>query len=141
MRKFAAVLAGYVMLNVVLATLAGAADFGDVPPDYWARDEIEYVTGRGLFLGKSAETFDPSGGMTRGQMAMVLYRLAGLPGTEAAMEYTDIPEGTYYYDAIRWARENGIFTAEKLASDTLTPDETITRGEFSVMLRNVRFVP
>ena len=141
MRKLLAALTAYLMLNIVLACVAGAVDFGDVPKDYWARDEIQYVTDRGLFLGRTVETFAPDSGMTRGQMAMVLYRLAGLPETDAALPYTDVPAGMYYYDAIRWAAKSGIFTEAKLTTNTLTPDETITRGEFAVMLRNVRFVP
>ena len=40
MRKIIAALTAYLMLNVVLACVAGAVDFGDVPPDYWAREEI-----------------------------------------------------------------------------------------------------
>ena len=95
MRKLAAALTAYLMLNVVLACLAGAVDFGDVPGEHWAREEIKYVTDRGLFLGKTVETFEPESGMTRGQMAAVLYRLAGLPETDAAMPYTDVPAGMY----------------------------------------------
>ena len=136
MRKLLAALTAYLMLNIVLACVAGAVDFGDVPRDYWARDEIQYVTDRGLFLGRTVETFAPDSGMTRGQMAMVLYRLAGLSETDATMPYTDVPAGMYYYDAIRWAAKSGIFTEAKLTTNTLTPDETITRGEFAVMLRN-----
>ena len=139
MRKLAAALTAYLMLNVALACVAGAVDFGDVPGEHWAHEEIQYVTDRGLFLGKTVETFEPESGMTRGQMAAVLYRLAGLPETDAAMPYTDVPAEMYYYDAIRWAAKSGIFTEEKLTTNTLTPDETITRGEFAVMLRNYDF--
>ena len=136
MRKLTAALLGYVLLTVVLASIACAADFADVPEGFWAREDIRYVTDRGIFQGKTPETFAPSSGMTRGQMAMVLYRLAGQPATEAAMRYADVRNTAYYYDAIRWAREKRIFTAEKQTADTLTPDETIARGEFAVMLRN-----
>ena len=55
---------------------------------------------------------------------------------DATMPYTDVPAGMYYYDAIRWAAKSGIFTEAKLTTNILTPDETITRGEFAVMLRN-----
>ena len=136
MRRYAAVLAGYIMLNVIFAVLAGAADFGDVPKDHWAREEIRYVTDRGIFLGQTRETFAPDSEMTRGQMAMVLYRLAGLPETEAEMDYGDVGPETYCYDAVRWAKENDIFPLAWAASDILTPDENITRGEFAAMLRN-----
>lgn len=136
MKKLTAALLGYVLLTIALASIACAADFADVPEGFWAREDIRYVTDRGIFQGKTPETFAPSSGMTRGQMAMVLYRLAGQPATEAAMRYADVRNTAYYYDAIRWAREKRIFTAEKQTADTLTPDETITRGEFAVMLRN-----
>jgi uncharacterized protein YkwD len=69
-------------------------------------------------------------------MAAVLYRLDGLPDTDAPMRYSDVPETSYYYDAIRWANDKAIFTEAKQAADALTPDETVTRGEFAVMLRN-----
>ena len=135
-RKLAAALAALLLTNVLLAAFAAAKDFADVPDGHWAREDIRYVTERGLFLGKTPEAFEPSSGMTRGQMAAVLYRLAGLPDTDAPMRYSDVPETSYYYDAIRWANGNAIFTEAKQAADALTPDETVTRGEFAVMLRN-----
>ena len=135
-RKLAAALAALLLTNVLLAAFAAAKDFADVPDGHWAREDIRYVTERGLFLGKTPEAFEPSSGMTRGQMAAVLYRLAGLPDTDAPMRYSDVPETSYYYDAIRWANGNAIFTEAKQAADALTPGETVTRGEFAVMLRN-----
>ena len=135
-RKLAAALAALLLTNVLLAAFAAAKDFADVPDGHWAREDIRYVTERGLFLGKTPEAFEPSSGMRRGQMAAVLYRLAGLPDTDAPMRYSDVPETSYYYDAIRWANGNAIFTEAKQAADALTPDETVTRGEFAVMLRN-----
>ena len=135
-RKLAAALAALLLTNVLLAAFAAAKEFSDVPDGHWAREDIRYVTERGLFLGKTPEAFEPSSGMTRGQMAAVLYRLAGLPDTDAPMRYSDVPETSYYYDAIRWANDNAIFTEAKQSADALTPDETVTRGEFAVMLRN-----
>ena len=52
------------------------------------------------------------------------------------MRYAEAPETSYYYDAIRWANGNQIFTEAKQAADALTPNETVTRGGFAVMLRN-----
>ena len=139
MRKFTLIFTVCVLLEILMAGLVSAADFTDVPMDYWAREDIQYVTDRGVFLGKTPDIFDPSGGMTRGQMAMVLYRLAGLPKIKTGMYYQDVPEDMYYYNAVLWSHENGIFTIEKQRSDRLNPDETVTRGEFAVMLRNYDF--
>ena len=42
----------------------------------------------------------------------------------------------YYADACTWAKQNGIFMADKLDTASLKPDEGITRSEFAVMLYN-----
>lgn len=47
---------------------------------------------------------------TRAQIVTFLWRAAGSPepGNPRAMPFTDIPVGSYYYDAVLWAVENGI---------------------------------
>ena len=49
-RKLAAALAALLLTNVLLAAFAAAKDFADVPDGHWAREDIRYVTERGLFL-------------------------------------------------------------------------------------------
>lgn len=41
--------------------------------------------------------------------------------------FTDVPADAYYYDAVRWAVENGITQGTSAA--TFGPDETVTRGQ------------
>ena len=65
-RKLAAALAALLLTNVLLAAFAAAKGFADVPDGHWAREDIRYVTERGLFLGKTPEVFEPSSGMTGG---------------------------------------------------------------------------
>ncbi len=54
--------------------------------------------------------------LTRGQLATILYRLAGSPETSGKSPFTDVAEGRYYSDAVAWAAENGIVTG---ITDTL----------------------
>lgn len=114
-----------------------ALTFTDVPNSYWAHDEIEFIVNKGLFNGTTATTFSPDAQMKRGQLAAVLYRYAGSPKVSStAAGYSDVASGTYYYNAIRWAKANSIFMADKLSASSLKPDEGITRSEFAVMLYN-----
>ena len=125
------------MLLMFLPLWSGmAVAFEDVPETHWASAEIRYVAERGLFNGKSETTFAPSSGMTRGQMAAVLYRYAGSPDVTGAVPYRDVAVGRYYHDAILWARENNILVSNQISALYLRPDETLTRAEFAVMLYN-----
>ena len=123
-----------ILAGALAAGAVGAAAYADVPESHWASTEIRYVTERGLFKGRTAETFAPSDSLTRGQLAAVLHRYAGEPEPEAPMPYVDVPEGMYYYNPIRWAAEQGIFPEERRTADRLEPDGTVTRAEFAVMV-------
>ena len=113
-----------------------ATSFKDVPSTYWANKEIQYVVTKGLFNGTTDTTFSPEAQMKRGQLAAVLYRYAGSPKVTGTSGYTDVASTAYYADACAWAKQNGIFMADKLDAASLNPDEGITRSEFAVMLYN-----
>ena len=113
-----------------------ATSFKDVPSTYWANKEIQYVVTKGLFNGTTDTTFSPEAQMKRGQLAAVLYRYAGSPKVTGTSGYTDVASTAYYADACAWAKQNGIFMADKLDATSLKPDEGITRSEFAVMLYN-----
>lgn len=123
-----------ILAGAMTAGAVGAAAYADVPDSHWASAEIRYVTERGLFRGRTAETFAPSDSLTRGQLAAVLHRYAGEPETEAPMPYGDVPEALYYYNAIRWAAGQGVFDEDHRTADRLDPDGTVARAEFAVML-------
>ena len=62
-----------------------------------------------LRKGTDDTHFSPDGICTRAQAVTFLWRAAGSPEPETrAMPFTDVPAGSYYYDAVLWAVENGI---------------------------------
>ncbi len=70
----------------------------------------------GITKGTDDTHFSPDGICTRAQAVTFLWRTAGSPKPETrAMPFTDVPVGSYYYDAVLWAVENGI---TKGTSDT-----------------------
>ena len=107
--------------------------FEDVPDTYWAKEDIDFVTGRGLFGGTSATTFEPKSTMTRAMFVTVLGRLAGVDAAAAAVSgFEDVQDGQWFAPYVAWAVENGI--ANGMTPTTFEPYRSITREEMAVML-------
>ena len=53
------------------------------------------------------------------------------PETEK-LPFTDVAKGRYYYDAVRWAVENGITTG--VSETSFAPDAPCTRGQIVTFL-------
>ena len=108
-------------------------DFADIPSDYWAHAEIDYVVDIGLFRGTSTTAFSPDKEMTRAMLVTVLYRLANSPSVAGLKnEFPDVQKNAYY-DAILWAHKNNI--AHGFNDGTFRPNDPITREQFATFLQ------
>lgn len=106
--------------------------FKDVSTDSWYSSAVQYVYEKGYMNGVSADRFDPDGTMTRGMLVTVLYRLAGKPSVGGSNPFRDVSQGQYYYDPVRWARNNNIVNG---VSDTeFAPDELVSREQIAAIL-------
>ena len=107
--------------------------FTDVPEGSYYEDAVIWAVDKGITGGTSATTFTPDGICTRAQAVTFLWRAAGSPAPKSsAMPFTDVKAGSYYYDAVLWAVEQGI---TKGTSDTMfSPDATCTRAQIVTFL-------
>ena len=110
----------------VTVEVDGSLPFGDVDPEGWYREAVEYVYHNGLMKGVSENLFAPGEKVTRGMAVTVVHRLAGSPAAEGA-GFPDVPEGAWYADAVRWAQANDIVTGYE--DGTFRPDQNMTRQE------------
>ena len=112
---------------------AGNNPFIDVPAGSYYEDAVIWAVDKGITTGTSATTFNPNGICTRAQAVTFLWRAAGSPAAKSAvMPFTDVKAGSYYYDAVLWAVEQGI---TKGTSDTMfSPDATCTRAQIVAFL-------
>ena len=77
--------------------------------------------------------FSPDGICTRAQAVTFLWRAAGSPKPETrTMPFADVPAGSYYYDAVLWAVENGI--TEGTSDTTFSPNAICTRAQIVTFL-------
>lgn len=107
--------------------------FEDVPSGSYYYDAVLWAVKNSITTGTDAIHFSPDGICNRAQAVTFLWRAAGSPAPKSAtMPFTDVPAGSYYYNAVLWAVENGI---TKGTSDVaFSPDKTCTRAQIVTFL-------
>ena len=86
--------------------------------DHWAKDEIDFVSARGLVNGMSATIYAPNASTTRAQLWTILARQNG----------ADLNGGnTWYEKAQNWTKDKGV-------SDGANPNAAINRAQMVTML-------
>lgn len=115
------------------AKLTNSIIFTDVPEGAWYTDALLWAVKNGITTGSGATTFSPDMNCTRSQMVMFLWRAAGCPkSTLTDHDFTDVPKGAWYTDALLWAVENGITTGS--SATTFSPDTSCTRSQMVTFL-------
>ena len=108
--------------------------FYDVRQADWYYEPVGYVYERGLFSGMSAHQFSPGLTMNRAMLMSVLHRLAGAPEAANGPVFTDVPDGRWYAQAVRWGAAQGITSGA--GAGTFNPGGNITREQAVVMMYN-----
>ena len=107
--------------------------FVDVATGSYYEDAVDWAVENGITKGTDDTHFSPDGICTRAQAVTFLWRAAGSPEPETrAMPFADIPVGSYYYDAVLWAVENGI--TKGTSDTTFSPNMTCSRAQIVTFL-------
>jgi hypothetical protein len=113
--------------------------FTDVPANHPLYDAIAYAVYHDdlsdiLFAGTGLTTFAPETPMTREMFAMVVYKMEGRPAPKGSDSFTDVPQGRWSFDAVRWAAENNIVAG--VGNNQFAPERMITRQEAAQLFYN-----
>ena len=107
--------------------------FVDVATGSYYEDAVDWAVENGITQGTDDTHFSPDGICTRAQAVTFLWRTAGSPEPETrTMPFTDVPVGSYYYDAVLWAVENGI--TKGTSDTTFSPNMTCSRAQIVAFL-------
>ena len=110
-----------------------ASIFADVPADAYYAKAVEWAVKKGITNGKANGLFGSNDPCTRGQIATFLWRAAGSPAPKGTVKVpSDVLPGSYCYDAVAWALENGITNG--MADGTFGVNNTCTRGQSVTLL-------
>ena len=110
-----------------------AGVFVDVATGSYYEDAVDWAVENGITQGTDDTHFSPDGICTRAQAVTFLWRAAGSPAPRSrTVPFADVPAGSYYYDAVLWAVENGI--AKGTSDTTFSPNMTCTRAQIVAFL-------
>ncbi len=106
--------------------------YTDVSQSDWFYPYVAFAYERDWMTGTSETTFSPEETTTRAMLVTVLYRLEGKPTVDAASGFSDVSSGSYYADAVAWAKADGIVNGT--SETTFSPNEPVTREQTAAIL-------
>ena len=128
----------------VVCVDAGKLVFNDVKPGDWFFDVVFEAQASGWMNGYAdGVLFGAHDQITRGQVACVLFNMAGADMNETDASYNevfgwksfdDVNGKAYYGEAIAWAKQAGVVNG--YGDGTFAPDAPVTREELACMLAN-----
>ena len=107
--------------------------FVDVAEGSYYEEAVDWAVKNGITTGTDNNYFTPDGICTRAQAVTFLWRVAGSPTPKTeAMPFEDVLNGSYYYEAVLWAVENGITVGT--SATTFSPELTCSRAHIVTFL-------
>ncbi len=109
-----------------------AHPFSDVAEDAAHNDAVAYAHENGLMSGVSTDAFAPDRSAGRAELVYGLWKIAGEPVVNYAMDFRDVDESAEYAESIRWAASEGI--AVGYGNGLFGADDSVTREQLSTMI-------
>ena len=106
--------------------------FTDVSPSAYYYDAVLWALEEGITTGTSSTTFSPDAVIDRAQAVTLLHRANGAPSVTGRTVFTDVPQTTYYADAVKWAVDHEITTGTSAAA--FSPNASCTRAQIVTFL-------
>ena len=104
----------------------GKDHFNDLDDYSWAEDAIDNMAKSGIMVGISDTEFGPGLGIRRGDITLMTVRMFNITD-EPGEQFSDVPESSYYADAIARARTAGV--AQGYGDNIYLPEQIVTRQE------------
>ena len=118
---------GKVKINATFTKEAEPSPFSDVSTSAYYYEAVKWAAENGITGGVGNSLFGPNQPCTRAQIVTFLWRAAGSPVVNYAMNMTDVAEDAYYGEAVRWALSEGITTGT--GDGKFSPDATCNRAQ------------
>ena len=123
---------GQVEVKAVFAAEVKTAPFRDVPVDAYYYDAVKWAAEKGITTGQADGLFGSDRSCTRAQIITFLWRAAGSPVVNYAMEMGDVSADAYYAEAVRWALSRGITSGT--GGGAFSPNDACTRAQAVTLL-------
>ena len=108
-----------------------ASGMSDVVSGGYYEKAVAWAIENGITTGTTTSTFSPDATCTRAQAVTFLARALKAKAASAA-EFSDVPTGSYFADAVAWAAANGV--TEGIGGGLFGSDNDCTRGQIVTFL-------
>ena len=108
-----------------------ASGMTDVVSGSYYEKAVAWAIENGITTGTTTSTFSPDVTCTRAQAVTFLARALKAKAASAA-EFSDVPTGSYFADAVAWAAANGV--TEGIGGGLFGSDNDCTRGQIVTFL-------
>lgn len=108
-----------------------ASGMTDVVSGSYYEKAVAWAIENGITTGMTTSTFSPDATCTRAQAVTFLARALKAKAASAA-EFSDVPTGSYFADAVAWAAANGV--TEGIGGGLFGSDNDCTRGQIVTFL-------
>lgn len=131
-------IAAFVLAALLIFTLLpfqsdANSSFEDVPDKSWYSAAVSWALEHGITTGTSATRFSPNESCTRAQIVTFLWRQAGSPlVADLENPFGDVKEGSFYYQAVLWALQQGI--TKGTSERSFSPGSPCTRAQIVTFL-------
>ena len=106
--------------------------FTDLDMTAWYHDGVHFCIANDLMNGTSTTTFAPGMTTSRAMIVTILWRLEGEPTVNGGAAFSDVANGKWYSEAIKWAAANNIVNG--YGNGLFGPDDIITREQLATIL-------
>ena len=110
---------------------SAASGMTDVVSGSYYEKAVAWAIENGITTGTTTSTFSPDATCTRAQAVTFLARALKAKAASAA-EFSDVPTGSYFADAVAWAAANGV--TEGIGGGLFGSDNDCTRGQIVTFL-------
>jgi hypothetical protein len=108
--------------------------FKDVSTNYWAADEIDYLSTKGIIHGFQDGKFKPGQYITRGQAALMLTKALGLSTQNRPNpNLRDVSTRSPYFKSVSTLADENILD-DLMKDNYFFPGQLLTRGEMASIL-------
>ena len=109
--------------------------FDDTTPTSWFADALDWAVENGILNGYPDNTFRSTRPVTRAQLTMWLWQLAGAQAGAPAHSFTDVAPGAWLEGGLNWLVDHQI--AQGYPDNTFRPNNSATRGQMAFWVFNL----
>lgn len=109
---------------------SGFSDVGKA----WYTKAVDYVAKNNIMSGTGGNKFNPEGSCTRSMFVQILYNMEGKPGYDSYNPFSDVAEGKWYSNSVKWAVQNGVTSGK--SSSLFGVNDNVDRQSVAQFLMN-----